>query len=237
MNLEKAKVTTVVVCAAVILAMLGVAWWHMETTRQQIFENNALISAKSYANTFVSLRTFYTREVVSRLPQNRVTVSHDYKNIDHAIPLPATLTIQLAEEISLQSEGFSARLYSNYPFPWRSESSKLDEFQRRAIQKLSDSNDEAYYEFEKSPNGGYLRYATADIMRPACVACHNSHPQSPKRDWKVGDLVGVLEISMPMRVSTNTIMDTYDYLIICFIIGGIIMLTTVIWAMGRKTAN
>jgi len=233
-NLEQAKVTTLVVCAAVILTMLGVAWWHMETTRQQIFENNALTSARSYANTFVSLRTFYTREVVSRVPQNSVTVSHDYKNIVDAIPLPATLTIQLAEEISLQSEGFSARLYSNYPFPWRSESSTLDGFEKRAIQQLSDSPDEPYYEFDKSPDGGYLRYATADIMRPACVACHNTHPQSPKRDWEVGDLVGVLEISMPMRVSMNTILDTYDYLIICFIIGGIIMLTTVIWAMGRK---
>jgi len=233
-NLEQAKVTTLVVCAAVILTMLGVAWWHMETTRQQIFENNALTSARSYANTFVSLRTFYTREVVSRVPQNSVTVSHDYKNIVHAIPLPATLTIQLAEEISLQSEGFSARLYSNYPFPWRSESSTLDGFEKRAIQQLSDSPGEPYYEFDKSPDGGYLRYATADIMRPACVACHNTHPQSPKRDWEVGDLVGVLEISMPMHVSMNTILDTYNYLIIFFIIGGTIMLTTVIWLMGRK---
>ena len=234
MNLEQAKVTTLVVCAAVILTMLGVAWWHMETTRQQIFENNALTSARSYANTFVSLRTFYTREVVSRVPQNSVTVSHDYKNIVHAIPLPATLTIQLAEEISLQSEGFSARLYSNYPFPWRSESSTLDGFEKRAIQQLSDSPGEPYYEFDKSPDGGYLRYATADIMRPACVTCHNKHPQSPKRDWKVGDLVGVLEISIPMCVSMKTIMDAFDYLLVCFIIGGIIMLTTVIWVLGRK---
>jgi len=233
-TLEQAKVTTVVVIAAVILTMLGVAWWHMETTRQQIFESNALVSAKSYANTFVSLRTYYTKEVVSRVPRNSVTVSHDYANIDHAIPLPATLTIQLAEEISRQSEGFSARLYSNYPFPWRSDSSTLDGFEQRAIQQLSESPDEPYYEFEKSPDGGNLRYAAADIMRPACVACHNSHPQSPKRDWKVGELVGVLEISMPLYVSTNTIMDTYDYLIICFIIGGIIMLTTVIWVTGRR---
>ena len=235
MTPEQAKFTTVVVCGAVILTMLGVAWWHMETMRQQIFENNALIAARSYANTFLSLRTFYTREVVSRVPENSVTVSHDYRNIAHAIPLPATLTIQLAEEISLQSEGFSARLYSNYPFPWRSELSTLDGFEKTAIQRLSDSPHEPYYEFEKSPDGGYLRYATADIMRPACVECHNSHPQSPKRDWKVGDVVGVLEISMPMRVSTDKIMDTYDYLIICFIIGGIIMLATVFWVMGRTT--
>ena len=112
---------------------------------------------------------------------------------------------------------FSARLYSNHPFPWRSESSTLDEFEKRAIQQLSDSPGEPYYEFEKSPDGGYLRYATADIMRPACVRCHNLHPQSPKRDWKVGDLVGVLEISMPMRMPVKEIMKSFDFLLISFI--------------------
>jgi hypothetical protein len=233
-TLVQAKVTTVLVCAAVILAMLGVAWWHMETTRQQILENNALISARSYSDTFESLRAFYTKEVVSRVPRDSVTVSHDYKNIKHGIPLPATLTIQLAKEIGQRTDGFSVRLYSNYPFPWRGESGRLDGFEQRAIQKLSGAPGEPYYEFEQSQNGGYLRYATADIMQPDCVACHNSHPQSPKRDWKVGDLRGVLEVVVPMRVSMSTIMETFDYLLICFIVGGIIMLTTVIWVLGRR---
>lgn len=234
MTLVQAKITTVIVCAAIILAMLGVTLWHMETTRQQILENNALTSARSYANTFQSLRTFYTKEVVARVPRDSVTVSHDYQSIKHGIPLPATLTIQLAKEIGRQSDGFSVRLYSNYPFPWRSESAHLDGFEKRAIQKLSDTPDEPYYEFEKSQNGGYLRYATADIMQSACVACHNTHPQTPKKGWKVGDLRGVLEISMPMRMSMKTVMDTFDYLLVCFIIGGIIMMTTVIWVLGRK---
>ena len=43
-----------------------------------------------------------------------------------------------------------------------------------------------------------LRYATADRMRAPCVECHNQHPQSPKTDWKVGDVRGVLEIIRPL---------------------------------------
>ena len=39
---------------------------------------------------------------------------------------------------------------------------------------------------------------------------------------------------MPMRVSVKTTRDTFDYMHIYFIIGGIIMLTTVIWVLGRK---
>jgi hypothetical protein len=43
-----------------------------------------------------------------------------------------------------------------------------------------------------------LRYAVADRMKPACVNCHNSHPASPRTDWKVGDVRGVLEIIRPL---------------------------------------
>ncbi|MBC8291202.1 MAG: methyl-accepting chemotaxis protein [Planctomycetes bacterium] len=35
-------------------------------------------------------------------------------------------------------------------------------------------------------------------MRPACVECHNSHEQTPKNDWEVDDLRGVLEVTLPM---------------------------------------
>ena len=43
-----------------------------------------------------------------------------------------------------------------------------------------------------------LRYAETDLMRPSCVNCHNTHPDTPKNDWKTGDLRGVLEYVQPM---------------------------------------
>jgi adenylate cyclase len=35
-------------------------------------------------------------------------------------------------------------------------------------------------------------------MQSSCVSCHNTHPDSPKKDWKVGDVRGVLEIITPL---------------------------------------
>ena len=35
-------------------------------------------------------------------------------------------------------------------------------------------------------------------MKAGCVACHNTHPESPKIDWKVGDVRGVQEIIRPL---------------------------------------
>ena len=35
-------------------------------------------------------------------------------------------------------------------------------------------------------------------MKESCVKCHNAHDKSPKKDWKEGDLVGVLLITRPL---------------------------------------
>jgi adenylate cyclase len=43
-----------------------------------------------------------------------------------------------------------------------------------------------------------LRYAVARRMQASCIHCHNTHPDSTKRDWQVGDVRGVLEITRPL---------------------------------------
>ena len=58
--------------------------------------------------------------------------------------------------------------------------------------------DQVFDRFEDYQGRMSLRYATADRMRSSCVSCHNSHPDSTKRDWKVGDVRGVLEIIRPL---------------------------------------
>jgi PAS domain-containing protein len=36
-------------------------------------------------------------------------------------------------------------------------------------------------------------------MDATCVGCHNSHPDSPRRDWQVGDLRAIQVVSVPFR--------------------------------------
>jgi adenylate cyclase len=41
------------------------------------------------------------------------------------------------------------------------------------------------------------------IMERPCVSCHNSHPESPKTDWKVGDVRGIQEVSISQPITGN----------------------------------
>ena len=50
---------------------------------------------------------------------------------------------------------------------------------------------------------GQVRLITPVIMGASCVNCHNAHPESPKRDWKVGDVRGIQEVVVHQPIATN----------------------------------
>ena len=54
------------------------------------------------------------------------------------------------------------------------------------------------YRFEAFQGRPSLRYATARRMQTDCIGCHNNDTNSTKRDWKAGDVGGVLEIVRPL---------------------------------------
>ena len=58
------------------------------------------------------------------------------------------------------------------------------------------------------------------IMGAACVACHNAHPDSPKKDWKVGDVRGIQEISVQQPIAANLL--SFKYLMLYFLLAALI---------------
>jgi C4-dicarboxylate-specific signal transduction histidine kinase len=106
--------------------------------------------------------------------------------------------MELGKRISDQSTGMEARLYSDFPFPWRKDGGPRDDFEREAIRQLRQFPDQPFYRFEHFQGRPSLRYVVADRMEAGCISCHNSHPHSPKMDWKLGDVRGVLEITRPL---------------------------------------
>src|SRR3546814_10179225 len=40
-------------------------------------------------------------------------------------------------------------------------------------------------------------------MGAACVTCHNAHPESPKHDWKIGDIRGIQAITVEQPIAAN----------------------------------
>ena len=161
----------------------------------------AIEDAARYSDALREFRTLYTSEVVEPAMAHGTSITHDYEEYPGTLPLPATLSMLLGKRLT-ESQGGDVRLYSDVPFPWRlREDQPLDSFQSKALETLRNDASKPVLQFEEREGVVLVRYATADLMRASCVECHNTHPDSPKRDWVIGDVRGVLEVSRPVGAS------------------------------------
>ena len=189
---------TVLILACLMALGIAAQMWYLSRLQTRLVAAMATQGSALQSQMLEELRSYYTSEIVERVRPAGIEVTHDYKAKPGAIPLPATLTIELCGRIGALGSGLSARLYSDQPFPWRKDGGPQDEFERRALASLRANPDTPFIELQELRGQSVLRYAVADRMRQQCLACHNSHPDSPKKDWKTGDVRGVLEIIRPL---------------------------------------
>jgi hypothetical protein len=115
------------------------------------------------------------------------------------LEVPAVFTYKVGKQFSAKSvSGMQVNHFSAYPFASRKDGGPRDEFERYALDRLTRNPDQPVYQFEDFQGRPVLRYAIARRMKASCINCHNTHPDSPKTDWKEGDVRGVAEIIRPL---------------------------------------
>lgn len=163
----------------------------------------AVANATSVISQYKIIRGYYAKKVVTKAKKNGLKVDSNHYAAD-TIPLPATLIHDISQLLGKNSEDIQLKLYSDFPFPNR-KSRTLDSFAKKAIAHLKKNKDETYVETDYTPGKEVVRVAIADVMQAqACIDCHNSHPTTPKSNWQVGDVRGVLEVITPISKEVNT---------------------------------
>ena len=144
-------------------------------------------------------RHFYTIHIANRLRQERIVdVSENWK-ATHSLPLPVQLVRETSEIAELTGPNVRYRLISQWPI--NKANAAGTEFERRGLKEVQARPNRRYS--SASPVAGsaeqLFEAVYADIaVTAACVDCHNAHPSSPKKDFKVGDVMGGLVISFPL---------------------------------------
>ncbi|MCZ0900790.1 adenylate/guanylate cyclase, partial [Microcoleus sp. HI-ES] len=70
-----------------------------------------------------------------------------------------------------------------------------------------------------------------------CVDCHNTNPYSPKTDWKVGDVRGILEITQPLDTITQNTRSELKYLFLLLAGLSILGVTGLTLSISRLRQN
>ncbi|MCP4003884.1 MAG: methyl-accepting chemotaxis protein [bacterium] len=188
----KLGVPTLAIVAAAVFGLGLYSSW--EARRNSL--DYAVINAKATLERFKTIRAYYAENVVGKVKSNSdLKIHYDHKNSMDTIPLPATMIHDLSEILRESGQATTLSLYSEYPFPNRSYR-ELDQFGKDAIEFMKKSPDEIFTRIEYLDGQEQIRVAMADkLIAEECVICHNNHPETPKRDWRRGQVRGVLEVT------------------------------------------
>ena len=148
--------------------------------------------------------------------------SVDHKSNDKQVPLPATMIHDLSA--LLAKNDTTVNLYSRYPFPNRA-NRQLDAFQQEAWDHLTKNPGATFARNEVRDGRQIVRVAMADTMAvQACVNCHNTDAQSPKKNWNLGDVRGVLEVASVIDTQLANGAKLSNWIVFGAIVIGLILL-------------
>ena len=206
------RVGPAVLAVCLLLALLPVA---VLLDLRDITEQLSRRQATDMSRIINDIRTLYANDVVGRVLQaphgTEITATDNFREVPGAIPIPATFSIELGRLTSAQDNTVRYEFLSDLPFIGR-EPHTLDDFQKSALAQFRADPNLKTIEQTRGDWNRTVRVAAPIRMGAPCVACHNSHPASPKHDWKVGDVRGIQSISIAQPLSLGSLGFRYIFL-------------------------
>ena len=139
---------------------------------------------------FWQLRKRFELSMPSKLyaqaARSNVNPDEDWTKDDHTIMLPA----QFLKAAGRELEDFELSLIGLTPI--YKENLPKTKAEEDALKKLMANPATGMLTFE---DGNQFKGLAVDLaIANSCVACHNTHPTSPKRDFKKGDVMGAIVV-------------------------------------------
>lgn len=150
-----------------------------ETISQEATARYILATVKAF-------RTVYVKSIIEQAKKSGVKPNENWTKDDHAIMLPAQFVKAAGAEIKdfeLGLIGLTPIYKSNLP----KTAAEAD-----ALKKMIANPDQKVLTFA---DGNQFKGLAADFaIVQSCADCHNQHPDSPKKDFKQGDLMGAIVV-------------------------------------------
>ncbi len=193
-------IRTKILAYAIILWVLIFGVYSAITYKQRIEQvrRSALSTAALLSKEIMTNRGFYTATVVKRALDLGVPVTSVFHgDLEGAIPLPAVFLKEIASSLK-ENNGFIIDLRSLNPI--NPANTAVDEFQTQSIEGFTKGSESVRHVFTEQAGKRSLRYMVPDVATSkVCVDCHNANPASHRKDYKVGDVMGGLEVMVPIE--------------------------------------
>jgi hypothetical protein len=143
-------------------------------------------------------REVYTKHVVERMQAKGVVVASENWEQKNTLPLPAQFLIESGRVMARKNIGIQYRLISLWPINKRNVASS--EFEKTGLGTVLTHPTKPYTGFVTVGGARHFQAVYPDLaVTQACIGCHNAHQESPKRDFKINDVMGAIVISIPVK--------------------------------------
>ena len=134
-------------------------------------------------------RTVYATNVVDKMQEKGIVQAAEHWRQENALPLPAQFLMETGRLVAEQGSGIKDRLASLWPiYVWNNPQS---DFERKGLEAVVKNPDRPFTGFVRTGREKYFQAIYADLaVAHACAECHNKHPNSPRRDYTLNDVMG-----------------------------------------------
>ena len=142
-------------------------------------------------------RTFYTSEIVERMQTRGIVSAAENWKETGDLPLPAQFVLETGRLVAKQPNGIRFRLISSWAIDKKN--SPTTEFERTGLTKILVNSHRPYTGVTTEGKTRVFQALYPDkALSQRCADCHNVHPKSPKRDFKTGDVMGGILLTIPL---------------------------------------
>ena len=142
-------------------------------------------------------RATYATDVVNRLAdKDKVIKADEHFQDAKALPLPAQMFRMGSERAQKNGATFTYSLLSQWPL--NKQNAAKSEAEKTGLKTVGETG-KNYYTEETLAGKKYFTAIYPDkAVTEACNNCHNAHPDTPKKDFKLGDVMGGVVIRIPL---------------------------------------
>lgn len=180
----------------------GVTGCNEEVTTTEVVKTG--IEPSKYTDSLFAVmkadRTNYTKLIVARLgPKGAGVIKPDehWEEIENGALLPAQMFRAGAEAVAEMTDEFTYSLQSTWPI--NKQNAPKTDLEKEGLEYIVANPGENFYGEEKLGETTYYTAVYPDVaVAEACVSCHNEHKDTPKTDFKLGDVMGGVVIRVPL---------------------------------------
>ena len=142
-------------------------------------------------------REIYSKYIVDRLASQNIIQASENWWADKTLPLPAQFLLNASRLVEKSQLGVHFRLISLWPI--NSQNGPANEFEHTAL-KVVEMHLVGPYIGISTMGKDYFKAVYPDFaVTQGCVNCHNAYPGSPKKDFKLNDVMGGIVVSLVIK--------------------------------------